>query len=55
MSTESKLREYTNAELATYRRELEHALKTLPVESDVRQLLTRHLDLAVAEQTTRKQ
>jgi hypothetical protein len=41
--------ELTTYELARYRRELQHALKTLPVAASVRGLLRQRLDAVLAE------
>lgn len=43
----------TGPQLRSYRRELEHALKTLPAHAPVRALLGRHLAGVRAEQDTR--
>jgi hypothetical protein len=43
----------TTSELARYRRELEHALKTLPEHAPVRATLRRKLDEVLAEQADR--
>ena len=39
----------TSFELARYRRELEHALKTLPEHASVRELLRQRLAVVLAE------
>jgi hypothetical protein len=41
--------ELTTSELARYRRELEHALKTLPEHAPVRELLQQRLAEVLAE------
>jgi hypothetical protein len=43
----------TTYELARYRRELEHAVKTLPEHATVRELLQRRLAEVLAEQDER--
>ena len=43
----------TTFELRNYRRDLEHALKTLPEHAEVRSLLRRRLDEVLAEQDAR--
>lgn len=43
----------TTSELARYRRELEHALKTLPEHATVRGLLQERLTLVLAEDDER--
>ena len=43
----------TTYELRNYRRELEHALKTLPEQAAVRALLRQRLDEVLAEQDSR--
>jgi hypothetical protein len=45
----------TTYELARYRRELEHALKTLPRHAEVRMLLQRRLTDVLDEQQARAQ
>jgi hypothetical protein len=45
----------TTYELARYRRELEHALKTLPGHAEVRTLLQQRLTEALTEQQARTQ
>ncbi|MDQ2813681.1 MAG: hypothetical protein M3Z75_17900 [Actinomycetota bacterium] len=45
----------TTYELRDYRRQLEHALKTLPEHAKVRALLGQKLDQVRAEQTSRAQ
>ena len=47
------VRTLTGSQLHTYRRELEHALKTLPAHAPVRVLLAQHLAAVRAEQQTR--
>ena len=43
----------TTYELKNYRRELEHALKTIPEHAQVRQLLQQRLAEVLAEQDSR--
>ncbi len=43
----------TTYELRDYRRELEHALKTLPEHAEVRELLRQKLSEVVGEQEAR--
>jgi hypothetical protein len=43
----------SSSQLRGYRRELEHALKTLPAHAPVRALLARHLAAVRGEQDTR--
>jgi hypothetical protein len=45
----------TTYELRDYRRQLEHALKTLPEHAEVRAVLGQKLDQVRAEQTSRTQ
>jgi hypothetical protein len=45
----------TTYELTRYRRELEHALKTLPSHAEVRTLLRQRLTDVLAEQEARAQ
>jgi len=45
--------ELTTFELARYRRELEHALKTIPEHAEVRTLLRAKLDEVLSEQDAR--
>jgi hypothetical protein len=45
----------TTYELKNYRRELEHALKTIPEHAQVRELLQQWLAEALAEQDSRNQ
>ena len=45
----------TTYELTRYRRELEHALKTLPEHAEVRALLQQRLAAVTDEQQTRTQ
>lgn len=45
----------TTYELRDYRRELEHALNTLPAHAPVRALLRQNLDAVLAEQQSRTQ
>jgi hypothetical protein len=45
----------TTYELKNYRRELEHALKTIPEHAQVRELLQQRLAEALAEQDSRNQ
>jgi hypothetical protein len=50
---EHPLHALTTYELSRYRRQLEHALKTLPEHATVRQLLREKLAEALAEQESR--
>jgi hypothetical protein len=45
----------TTYELKNYRRELEHALKTIPEHAQVRELLQERLAEVLAEQDSRNQ
>jgi hypothetical protein len=45
----------TTYELKNYRRELEHSLKTLPQQAQVRELLQQRLAEVLAEQDSRNQ
>ena len=45
----------TTYELKNYRRELEHALKTIPEHAQVRELLQQRLTEVLAEQDSRNQ
>ena len=45
--------ELTTYELARYKRELEHALKTIPEHAEVRTLLRAKLDEVLAQQAER--
>jgi hypothetical protein len=45
----------TTYELKNYRRELEHALKTIPEHAQVRELLKQRLAEVLAEQDSRNQ
>jgi hypothetical protein len=45
----------TTHELKNYRRELEHALKTIPEHAQVRELLQQRLAEVLAEQDSRNQ
>jgi hypothetical protein len=45
----------TTYELKNYRRELEHALKTIPEHAQVRELLQQRLVEVLAEQDSRNQ
>ncbi len=47
------VRRLTGSQLRSYRRELEHALKTLPALAPVRALLAEHLAAVRGEQETR--
>jgi hypothetical protein len=49
------MHQLTTYELRDYRRELEHALKTLPEHAPVRALLRERLAEVIAEQDTRHQ
>lgn len=48
-----RVSQLTTSELARYRRELEHALKTLPEHATVRATLSAKLDDVLAEQQDR--